>query len=309
MRVNKPTVSVILTAYKEPTLWFSESLDSAINQTFQDLEILVMVDNPEDNKLSDIVKKKALQDNRIKLVKNERNLGLAQTLNKAIDLSSGKYICRMDADDIAKPYRVEKQLNYIRKMNYDLVGGQLEVINENGQTLYPASSIPRTSSKINSALKWNNCVAHPTWFGKREIFLKQYRNISLCEDYDFLLRASMDGFLLGNVPEIVLKYRMSSNSISRSNLYQQYLSQCYLSQQYKKGVIADPNQLDQYISIKYTKQKSNHYTKANVLFNTALETLTYKKYFRACLLGLKACLHSRSYANKILRLFCATLCR
>lgn len=302
-----PTVSVILTAYKEPLSWFAEALKSITTQTYKDLEILTIIDNPQDTILSNYLKNIASIDNRLRIIKNDKNIGLAQSLNIGISLARGKYICRMDADDISKPCRIQEQLDYLKKMDYDLIGGQVEVINENDDVLYSASSIPHTSKKITLALRWNNCVAHPTWFGKKEAFSKLYRNIPLCEDYDFLLRTSLEGGLLGNIPSVVLSYRMSSNSISRNNLYRQYLSQCYLAKEYKNGSIAEPEKIAQFISVKYSDQKSNNYIRSNILFNSALYNLSSKNYVRACTQGLKAFFSSRGYANKIRRLFCASL--
>ena len=121
MPKNNPIVSVILTAYKEPLSWFRDALQSISTQTFKNLEILVVLDNPEDETLTDYLEDITLKDSRIRLIKNDVNLGLAGSLNKAIPLTKGKYLCRMDADDIARPYRIEKQLEHLERTNYDLI--------------------------------------------------------------------------------------------------------------------------------------------------------------------------------------------
>ena len=302
--INKtPEVSVLLPAYKESLSWFSTALKSITEQTFQNIEIFVIIDNPADRALTEHSQSISSKDPRVKVIKNATNMGLTASLNNVIPQTSGKYICRMDADDISLTNRIETQLEYIKKTEYDLIGGQVEVINSKGEFLYFVNSLPQTSKKVSTALKWNNCVFHPTWFGKREVFLSFYRNVPLCEDYDFLLRASLNGYLIGNVPEVVLKYRMSPESISRSNLYKQYLAQCYLTKEFSAKKTADLVKLNNYIEHKHTKKRAAKYTKSNTLFTLALQEYRRKKYLRSFMQVIQSLAGSRSYTNKLRRMF------
>ena len=115
------------------------------------------------------------------------------------------------------------------------------MIDEDGNTIYSIKKVPTDFKKIKKCIKYNQVISHPTWFGKKEVFdkLNGYRNMPLCEDYDFTLRAILQGFKISNVNECVLKYRMTKDSISRSNLFEQYL----LASANKKTVLTDLLQL------------------------------------------------------------------
>lgn len=302
-----PLVSVLLTAYKESLDFFSEALESILNQTYRNLEIITIIDNPQDVYLSGYAQKKAIDDKRIRIIKNDKNLGLALSLNKAIKLANGNYICRMDADDISLTNRIEKQLEYLMKHDLDLIGGYVSTINHSGRLLYNVTNIPTEPRKIAVALKWNNTVPHPTWFGTKSIFRQLYRDIPLCEDYDFLLRSIANKFTIGNLPEIILKYRMSTDSISRSNLYSQYLSQCFLTKQYKRNQKAALKDLEKYKNSHFNKNKAVRYEKANKLFNSAVKLLNSKQLIGGVAKILTVPIISLSYSNKIRRLLLASL--
>ena len=98
---------------------------------------------------------------------------------------------------------------------------------------------------------------------------------------------------------------MSSNSISRNNLYEQYLSQCYLAKQYTLGACAERAKLDQFIEAQYTDRKAEKYAESNAFFNSALQEIATHNYLIACINIFKALCHSSSYANKIRRIICA----
>lgn len=113
----------------------------------------------------------------------------------------------------------------------------MQVIDEEGNDLYGIGKMPSDPNVITKIIKYSQCIAHPTWLGKREIFinLDGYRDIPLCEDYDFTLRAILHGYQVSKINTPVLKYRMTTGSISRSSLFEQYLYMVYLTKQYKNG--------------------------------------------------------------------------
>ena len=183
----------------------------------------------------------------------------------------------------------------------------MEVIDEFGNTLYSASYLPETSVKIKKALRWNNCVPHPTWFGKREIFEKGYREIPLCEDYDFLLRASLNGKNFANTKEPVLKYRMGDASISRSNLFDQYLYMRYLTSSYAQGKVVDVDTAISWVASRSSQSKRLRYLKANESFNSALDRIEAHDYLKAFVCLLRIPCTSPSYVKKMFRLVFAAL--
>ena len=157
--------------------------------------------------------------------------------------------------------------------------------------------------KIKKALRYNQIISHPTWFGKKEVFekLNGYRNMPLCEDYDFTLRAVLNGYKISNIDETVLKYRMTSSSISRNNLYEQYLFARFITKKYSKNKIADIKEAKQYVNNHNDDRKAKRYLKANARFNIALKDIEEKRYFKFIIDGILLTFTSFNYLDKIYR--------
>lgn len=221
-------ISILLPLYNEELSVANLAISSICNQTYTKLEIILLLDNPSNIQLRDLIERFARSDSRIRCVFNETNLGLPETLNRGIDLSSGVYIARMDADDISYPERIEKQFNYmISHPNIDLLGSNAIIIDEEGKEIGKYFKLTKDVT-IKLFLKYcNSTIIHPTWFGKFEVFKGcRYRNFLSGQDYDFLLRAYAKGFRFHNLSDFLLKYRMPQrtlSSISFKKAYEQYI--------------------------------------------------------------------------------------
>lgn len=296
-------ISVIMSTYKEDERLLRESIESILNQTYRNFEYIIILDYPDNDVHKSVIEEYALKDDRIHFYINEKNMGLTDSLNRGLSLCHGEYIARMDADDISLPDRLERQMEYLEKNHYDLIGGITEMINENGTLLYSIKSVPTDPKKINKALRYSQCIAHPTWLGKKEVFEKNagYRHMPLCEDYDFTLRAVLNGFLISNLNEPVLKYRMTSNSISRSNLFEQYLYMSYITNEYKNNCIASVDKAYAYVQQHLNEKDSNKYLKANVIFNRMLQEMSDKQILSFIKDGFCLLFSSKYYLNKIYR--------
>lgn len=268
-----PLVSVLMPCYRESTEEFSEALNSILVQTYSRIEVIIIFDDPGNTALFKIAEACADRDGRIRLVKNERNLGLSASLARGFKVSGGEYICRMDSDDISAKRRIEHQLLYLKERHLDLVGSYLNAIDENGESLYLVDAIPSSEKWVKRALRIRNCVPHPSWLAKRAVFELGYRAVPLAEDYDLLLRAVMNGFSIGNVPEPLISYRMTTNSISRNNLYKQYLVSRILSSAYKDGAILDVEEIVERVSSGSDERTSFNYLEANKRFNNGLQMI------------------------------------
>ena len=300
-------VSVIMAAYQESLSVFIPAVKSILAQSGPSFELILVLDDPDNRELISWVDDNLLQDARIHVLRNEQNLGLARSLNRALEYASGDYICRMDADDLAESDRLERQLSYLLEHDLDLIGSRVNVMDEKGNILYTTPQPPQTSKKVAKALKWNNCLAHPTWFGRKEVFTQGYREIPLCEDYDFQIRAVLEGFKLGNCEDITLNYRLSDEGLSRSSLYKQYLYQRYLTKEYRQGRIVDINCAREYVESAYTERKAQKYSQANDCFQQAMKALSQKKVVSAIRSGIKSVVTSSNYADKVRRLVLASL--
>ena len=221
-------ISVLMSAYNESELELKSSIYSILNQTHDRIELILVNDNPENKIIDRIITE--ISDERIIYIKNEKNMGLVASLNRGLMYANGDYIARMDADDISEKTRLEKQLECLKEGDYDVIGCAINYIDESGRNLNRVDYFPTDGKKIIRRNKWKQCVAHPTFFLKKSVYdtLNGYRNISYCEDYDFICRCIASGFKIGNSPETLLNYRIRRNSITQKNLYEQKVRSYYI---------------------------------------------------------------------------------
>ena len=181
-------VSVIIPVYNVEK-FVEQAIVSIIKQTYKHLEIIVIDDGSSDNTYK-IVADLATQDPRIKPYKNEQNLKIVKTLNRALSLAQGEYIARMDGDDISALDRIEKQVAFLESNpDYGLVGCSYIQILPNGKEIGRVVVLA-DSDLLLTLMDYGPGVAHPTWLVRKSIYtqLDGYRELPGIEDYDFLLR-------------------------------------------------------------------------------------------------------------------------
>ena len=261
---NNPKISVIMSVYNETLDELSSSINSIIKQTYQNIEFIIVDDNPKNKNIKTVVHK--IKDPRIKFIENKKNVGLVQSLNKAISQATGCFIARMDADDISKRNRLEDELHYVERNKLDVVGSFLEIIDENGVVRKKNMNFPTTVSHVKFFMRWGSCLAHPTWLVRREVYqkLNGYRNIPSCEDYDFILRAIAHGYKVGNIPKVELSYRIRQSGVSKSHESQQFLLRDYLARNRKRIDLLTEESIAKFLeSREFQKQlkQLSHYKK------------------------------------------------
>lgn len=231
-------VSVIMSVYNEKIEFLKKSTESIIKQTYKNFEYIIVLDNPENNILHNYLKKIAKEDSRITLIVNDANIGLAKSLNKALEVAKGNYIFRMDADDISNLERIEKQLEFMIKENIDISSSLIEFIDEKENSIYfqKKTNTQLHNEIIKKILKYRDLLSHPTWCVKKEVYdnLGGYRELVPVEDYDFLLRASEINYTFGIINEHLLKYRNNHAGISNNNSQKQKISSIVLQNMYGK---------------------------------------------------------------------------
>ena len=231
---NTPKISVIMSAYNESFDELSRSINSIINQTYQNIEFIIVSDNPENKDIKTAVQ--VANDQRKKFIENKENVGLVQSLNRAISEATGIFIARMDADDVSRKTRLKDELQYMQQNSLDIVGSFIEIIDEKGVVQKEIMRFPVTTAHVKLFMRWGSCLAHPTWMVKLKVYqeLNGYRNVPRCEDYDFILRAMAYGYKVGNIPKVELSYRIRHSGISKSNEAEQFLMRDYLAQNMKQ---------------------------------------------------------------------------
>ncbi|MBK8943905.1 MAG: glycosyltransferase family 2 protein [Ignavibacteriae bacterium] len=200
----KPDVSIILPTFNRIN-YLERSINSVINQTFKNWELLIIDDGSED-KTFELANKFLMNDERIKYLKHQ-NKGLPISLNTGIQISSGKYLTFLGSDDEYKLNHLELRISEIEKNpNVDCLFGGLEIIGD---------EFVKDKNDLTKLVHLNDCAVGGTFFGKREMFIamKGFRNINYAEDSDFYDIAKISyNFKKVNFPTYIY-YRNTPDSI------------------------------------------------------------------------------------------------
>jgi glycosyltransferase involved in cell wall biosynthesis len=213
--MNTPLVTVLMPVYNAER-FLKHAVQSVLTQTFTDFELLIINDGSTDASVSII---QSFNDKRIRLVHNEKNSGVIDTLNKGISLATGKYIARMDADDYCLPTRFEKQVRYLEQhAAVAVLATQVLQVNALDDDLGTWDDDTRNSSpqEIFKALAKTNCIAHPTVMMRTEIIRAYAYNKKQkgSEDWDLWMRLVSEGHRIDKLPEFLLKYRLHTASVT-----------------------------------------------------------------------------------------------
>ncbi len=248
-----PLISVILPVYNREK-YIGEAINSLLNQTCQDFEIIVIDDASTDNSLSII---KAYYDFRIKVIENKSNLGVSASRNRGIEISKGSYIAFLDSDDIAFPERLEKQLKILENKSIDICGSWLELFDSRKIIV-----LPKTHEAILCELL-NYCSMCITTVMLRKEVLGDNRfkeNLRYGEDYELWARICWAGKFY-NLQEPLVRYRVHKEQISVTNKQHQlkfdadirlkmFKNICYDQNKFLDDLIKKHFLLDEYVDTK-----------------------------------------------------------
>jgi hypothetical protein len=274
-----------MSTYNEDYLWIKSSIESIINQTYKDLEFIIVVDNPVNEALKEQIISYSTKDKRIKVIINPENIGLVASLNKALDIAEGSFIARMDSDDISSFSRLEDQVNYIEKYNYDLIFSGVNIIDENGSYKFTTDILELNDIQTAELFKYGNISKHPTWMFRKHILdsLEGYRQVNYCEDYDFILRAIQSGYRVSRMPGATLDYRVRKSSISRLNLLKQFLYARKIRKLYISGKLNNFDVIKREFSKidnKINNSLNSRFSKSQRYFNEGIELIKNKNIFK-----------------------------
>jgi glycosyltransferase involved in cell wall biosynthesis len=218
MKITKqPQISVLMSVYNGLP-YLNEAVDSILSQTFTDFEFIIIDDCSSDGS-REILEKYAENDQRIKLIKNENRLGLGANLKNGVQLAQGKWIARMDADDISIPIRLSKQIEYVTNHpEIDILGSYAMDIDASGKEL-GLRRCPQNHAEIIKYI-WTCPIIHPTAFIKKESLLRagSYGDEKRRQDYALWFRCAASGLQFANLPEPLLKYRFTGDYFAKNNL-------------------------------------------------------------------------------------------
>lgn len=221
-------VSILLPVYNaEYTI--KETIDSILNQTYSNFDVVIINDGSSDNSEQTILEYK---DKRIHYYKNESNKGLIYTLNRGIELCKGKYIVRIDADDIMLPTRLEEQIKFMEEHPTIVASGSavIKFFPDGKQKIYTP---PLKSQVIKYKILLGSPIPHPSAIIRREILLKYNIRYDInyihAEDYKFWYDLSKIG-LLANIRKPLIMYRCSTEQVSQKHKETQNRTSCKIKE-------------------------------------------------------------------------------
>lgn len=257
-------VSVIMAVYNAE-IYVKQAIDSVLNQTLEDFELIIINDGSKDQTLNVI---KSISDKRIVII-DQNNSGAANARNSGLKSAKGEYIAILDADDIALPDRLMKQVKFLEKNSeYGIVGGNAKVIDKDGIFV----------TNTNQTLDWNSIklklpaspFIHSTVMF-RSLLVKTiglYPEIQTSEDALFFLKISKVSKMM-NLQDCLINYRIVPSALSRRSKNLVKLSNNYLTHFYLTGLLPDDYQ------IKY-EQESNSFSERDKIIQYG--NLLAKKY-------------------------------
>lgn len=224
-------ISVIMGVYREKTEYIKLAIDSILQQTYKDFEFIIVLDDPNNQEALAVLKEYEKSDKRVIVLVNRQNIGLAMSLNRAMEIAKGKYLARMDADDISLLFRFERQLDFMEKHeDISVLGTNKIIINETGEIISKGGHLPTTSKGTEKMFKYDNIIVHPSVMMRKEDILEigGYRDFPSTQDFDLWLRVIASGLKMCNLDEYLINYRINSQGISMSKAYRQRIIDNYI---------------------------------------------------------------------------------
>jgi len=220
--IESKHISVVMPVYNGEK-YIKKSIESILNQTYSNLELIIVNDFSNDSTL-EIILQFIKKDHRIKLISNDRNLGLTKSLIKAIKLSKGEIIMRQDVDECSDIYRIEKQLKIMNKNNNVILVGSncINVYPDGSKTIWGFFS----DNKISKMIKHRTPFAHGSTMFLRDKydFVGGYNeNYHQAQDFDLWIKFSKIGKIsMSN--EFLLERYIDENSISEKKKFKQFMN-------------------------------------------------------------------------------------
>ena len=248
--VSTPLISVILPVYNGEK-YLANSINSILAQTFGDFE-LILIDDGSTDSSPKILKEYERRDSRVRLILRE-NRGLVTSLNEAIDIARGKWVARMDADDIALPHRLERQLEWLTITGADISGSWVQRF---GSSDKRRIKLYQTDEAIKMEILFSSPFAHPSVMMRTNLVKHLRYDITFekAEDYDLWERAAVAGWKMTNVQEVLLLYRVHPTQISSKTATSQLEVSLRIQRRYWEHIFnikrLDPLGIDEVLKIR-----------------------------------------------------------
>ena len=222
--------SVVMNVYiSDSPIYFTQAMNSLLNQTKKPDEIIVIADGPISKEL-DIALNNFKDNQLIKIIKLEKNVGVGLARKKAISYTSFNIIAVMDSDDICVPDRFEKQIKLLQDKEVGVVGGWIEEFNNEPMDKGKIRNTPTNHKEILSYGKWRNPINHVTLMFKKEAYdsVDGYSSDRYSEDWDLISRILVKGIVVKSIPEVLVHVRAGDAMIERRRNIKQFKAEIRL---------------------------------------------------------------------------------
>ena len=222
---NEPLVSVIMSVYNTRKAFLHQAIQSIADQTYKNIEYIIVNDGSTLDETNEALENAASKYSNITLLYNEHNVGLTKSLNRAIACCGGKYIARMDADDISLADRIHEQVRFM-ECNSDVVLCGTDIVGFDKETIFFDSSIEyyRCSNPMVRAIHLvfeNEGFAHPTFMLRSDFLLNKsilYReDMPHAQDYGLTTDCILSGGKISIIKKPLLLYRVHEDQITRKS--------------------------------------------------------------------------------------------
>ena len=204
--------------------WLKDAIESITDQTYTDFLFIIVIDGPVPESVTRVLQDAAKSDIRIILARNSHNIGLASSMNSAIEFGlqfNPSFFIRMDADDISEAHRLLRQITYLKKhSNISVLGSALTEINESGRKV-GARVMPASHKQITRILPRRCALNHPTVVIRYDVFHDGHRydgDLTNTQDYFFWITLASEGYIFRNLKDRLLKFRRVNNFYKRRGL-------------------------------------------------------------------------------------------
>lgn len=212
-QIHQPLVTVLMPVFNGAN-FLADSIESVLTQTFKDFELLIIDDKSTDNSLEIA---RSFSDVRLKIICSNRNKGPSAISNLGIKLAQGKYIARLDCDDLSLPNRLQTQVSFMEN-NKDVIlcGSFVQCFDGDNEII----AYPLSDAAIRCMLLFNSTFIHSSTLIRKEIFLSETilynENLRYAEDYDLWARIPSK-YKMANLPKVLVKYRKHNTQASFTN--------------------------------------------------------------------------------------------
>ena len=235
--MNKPKISVIMSVYNGEEL-LKETMDSILRQTFKDFELIVIDDCSTDSSLN-ILQDYAKSDERIKILHNEKNIRLQASLNRGIDAACGEFIARVDADDVMRVDRLEKQYKFMKKHSHLSMSACKFYWYIDGEIVTNPMIQRLDSASVNARLLFSNPICHPCVIMKTEVAkeMKYLAEYTCSEDLELWTRMVLNKNKIAIQRERMMLYRIHKNQITQNSSEAQAVQHRKIMSKFYKSVL------------------------------------------------------------------------